>query len=595
MAYTTYQDEFTNPERAMQAGGVNYGGPPKTFLAAGGLVKKVVEQQRQRMLPKMAEGPKYMAAGGPVCKADGGPVTAPRPTTMAEDTVDAKLHPDEYVIPAEVVRKKGVDFFDRLVMNAQGERKGIVPVMKGGTMYAFEGGTGRDALDEDKSPIPLNTQIPKPAMLTDQVDSAVKNVNADAPKQAVQDANARINATKIPLNTDTVKTGESALSRGVSKAIDAVNPKNFSPETQSAILKGGDAMLEGFKGAKQGLVGAVKSAGSQIANPANQKAFANVASLGIPAVVDTVKQKGLVGAANNVARFLTGNTESGKKFEAAVEAQSKKINDALLYGSEGRPGTAKPTTVSDNATGAKPAVDTAQSTEQPTASPALYTQETLPDGTTRTALTAAGYQKAFGNDKPMTPEQIAAKDAADAELLAAIEAQDAGVATRGQAGFDPVEQYKKKLAADLEYQKDIAALQELQFLNYGQVFPGERGYGQVDNSPVTKQMEIDAANKIAATPGNPEFSTDKYGRVFQTKGSGADKFNQSNAQQQGEDQAAINAAKSAYFNMQPPGKDEGEEAQLAFKQKKEKLENFFRTWDPDTAKLIDKQKIAGLL
>jgi hypothetical protein len=168
--------------------------------------------------------------------------------------------------------------------------------------------------------------------------------------------------------------------------------------------------------------------------------------------------------------------------------------------------------VSDNATGAKPAVDTAQSTEQPTASPALYTQETLPDGTTRTALTAAGYQKAFGNDKPMTPEQIAAKDAADAELLAAIEAQDAGVATRGQAGFDPVEQYKKKLAADLDYQKDIAALQELQFLNYGQVFPGERGYGQVDNSPVTKQMEIDAAKQLAeAKPAKAEkVAQNKY-------------------------------------------------------------------------------------
>lgn len=63
--------------------------------------------------------PRMMAAGGPVVE--------PGPTTIAEDTVDAKLNPDEYVIPKEVVMRKGTEFFDKLVDKARQTSMGMSP------------------------------------------------------------------------------------------------------------------------------------------------------------------------------------------------------------------------------------------------------------------------------------------------------------------------------------------------------------------------------------------------------------------------------------------------------------------------------------
>ena len=59
-----------------------------------------------------ASGPAINAAGGGHIQGPGGPKS---------DAIPARLSNDEYVIPAEIVKKKGTDFFDNLVIKQQAE------------------------------------------------------------------------------------------------------------------------------------------------------------------------------------------------------------------------------------------------------------------------------------------------------------------------------------------------------------------------------------------------------------------------------------------------------------------------------------------
>lgn len=549
---------------------------PDAYLAQGGLVRRVVAQQRQQVLPRMAP-----ATQEPQYKAEGGPVEKPRPTTYAEDTVDAKLNPDEYVIPAEAVRRKGTDFWDAQVRDILSQPQGRHPTMMEGKVYAAFGGDPQKTLeDEQARTAKLN------APLSSQVDSAIQSVNATAGKQAISDANARVNATKIPLNTDTVKTGSSALSRGIQTAIDAVNPKNFSPETQKAILANGDSMLGAFKDTRDTVLGA---AGNAVGNAGNF----------LQSGGSTYADKRLEGAGIVPAHAITAVEKLGKPavkslvdtVQAAAGAGGKVFNELFALPQAKNvpaPPVQSPAKATPTSTGSAAPV----SGNGPSSQPA-YRTTTLPDGSQRLELTQPTGEK-------ITPAQIAATDAADAKRLGGLLnfANDrvAKVTGTGAPGtFDPMEQYRQKLAADLAFQQQRDTAKEIQYRNYGQVFPEERVYAQPDNSPLTQQMQIDEAKRISAIPGQPEYSTDKYGRIYQTKGQDADKFNQGIVQQQAGEQEKLNALKQEYFSLQPPSADATEDERNQYKAQRARLENIFRTWDPETAKLIDKQKISGML
>jgi len=61
------------------------------------------------------------------------------PAESPEDTVKANLQPGEFVIPEEVVREKGIGFFNKMIGNKEGSKAGGEPV-KGGTEMAFSSG-----------------------------------------------------------------------------------------------------------------------------------------------------------------------------------------------------------------------------------------------------------------------------------------------------------------------------------------------------------------------------------------------------------------------------------------------------------------------
>lgn len=113
--------------------------------ARGGLV----ERQRPMQIPRGTSGPitprgQPMRPAGPVAFASGGMVRPPAipvagrevmgPGTGTSDSVPAvvdgqqraALSTGEFVIPAEVVRKKGTEFFEKLIQSTMAQPKGAV-------------------------------------------------------------------------------------------------------------------------------------------------------------------------------------------------------------------------------------------------------------------------------------------------------------------------------------------------------------------------------------------------------------------------------------------------------------------------------------
>jgi len=75
----------------------------------------------------------FMADGGPALPVDGmGKVTGPGDGSGIDDRVPALLSTGEYVVPADVVRKKGIEFFDKLVDRyhtpAAEQEQGMLPM-----------------------------------------------------------------------------------------------------------------------------------------------------------------------------------------------------------------------------------------------------------------------------------------------------------------------------------------------------------------------------------------------------------------------------------------------------------------------------------
>lgn len=232
---------------------------------------------------------------------------------------------------------------------------------------------------------------------------------------------------------------------------------NAQARTQAAGLRGtgfGDKFAQSFK---------------QLAPYANQ------ANEGVLQATESMRdvQGGLKGAVGRLAPGLTaydagrqlvesnpyqqGLAEANKRIQGLFPNATSSFANTLLPGQMQARSEAP-------AAATNPPRTVAPTNQPPLSPPSLYTQSHGVDGSTRTALTPAGYQQAFGNEpKP----NIAALDAADAQRLGPI-----------QAAQDPMNQYKAYLQAQTDAQREAddytRTQNEIAFRNYGQTFEGAK-------------------------------------------------------------------------------------------------------------------------
>lgn len=450
--------------------------------------------------------------------------------------VPAKVSNGERLISPEAVNYYGADFFTRLIGGkppVKLDARGIKKLVKGGeTKYPL--------LDWEDNPPDLKKRLASPdtQAVADSNNAALRDkIAANNP---TQDLKGRIAATPTgnpqPLAEDSPLRGRLGLADRTVATEAPLNLKARMQQSQIGASEAASNLLDkGYGGTRFNPEKPIPKPSLAVNDPWAEPATSNNLSrvgnnlktvaksivtdpVNIGMAADTANQallnrdisKGDIGL-GTVARGALSLASRGPR--AIAEQVTGGIAKNSPAAKAGRWATTPLDFLSAKTgpaqnTNAQNTMATAQANEQASKVAAALPRLVQPLSAKGTGNTGSKFEQIpieNGTRTQLTPEYNNQLNSLDKRTVAQRDAQQpsAGVGfekTAVQQPLSPVEQYKQKLAADLEYQDQVNRHNQSLYQLYGKDYPFMQGNpsGQVDNTPGNTRLTTASESSIAA-------------------------------------------------------------------------------------------------